>query len=79
MGVSESAVVPGRWGNLFAWPRIRGFGQDGSAAGEKWLFDALYPNSKGRHAGSESIRITDLCNLPVRTCGQWGEGDSSSV
>ncbi|MBZ5497105.1 MAG: radical SAM protein [Acidobacteriia bacterium] len=45
--------------------------------GEKWFFDALYPRSAEGRASrirQVGIRITDLCNLRCRTCGQWGEG-----
>jgi radical SAM protein with 4Fe4S-binding SPASM domain len=45
--------------------------------GEKWFFDALYPRSasgRARRIRQVGIRITDLCNLRCRTCGQWGEG-----
>ena len=44
--------------------------------GEKWFFDTLYPCSARGHARrirQVGIRITDLCNLRCRTCGQWGE------
>jgi len=43
---------------------------------EKWLFNLLFPRARegvGRHIHQVSIRITDLCNLRCRTCGQWGE------
>ncbi len=45
--------------------------------GEKWFFDALYPRSTrglARRIRQVGIRITDICNLRCRTCGQWGEG-----
>lgn len=44
--------------------------------GEKLFFDTLYPCSARGHARrirQVGIRITDLCNLRCRTCGQWGE------
>ena len=43
---------------------------------EKSLFNLLYPGHRNGRAGKirqVSIRITDLCNLRCRTCGQWGE------
>ncbi|MCF8062922.1 MAG: radical SAM protein [Deltaproteobacteria bacterium] len=43
--------------------------------GEKTLFNALHPGRRRGEAGKirqVSIRITDLCNLRCRTCGQWG-------
>ena len=45
--------------------------------GEKWFFNALYPragNGLARRIRQVGMRITDLCNLRCRTCGQWGEG-----
>jgi radical SAM protein with 4Fe4S-binding SPASM domain len=43
---------------------------------EKWLFGAFHRNGTDGRAGKIrqlSFRITDLCNLRCRTCGQWGE------
>lgn len=45
--------------------------------GEKWFFNGLYPRSSNglaRRIRQVGIRVTDLCNLRCRTCGQWGEG-----
>ncbi len=42
---------------------------------EKTLFNVLRPGHADGAAGpirQVSIRITDLCNLRCRTCGQWG-------
>jgi radical SAM protein with 4Fe4S-binding SPASM domain len=44
--------------------------------GEKWLFETLYPksgNGRARRIRQISLRLTDVCNLRCRTCGQWGE------
>ncbi|MCL6620989.1 MAG: radical SAM protein [Syntrophobacterales bacterium] len=43
---------------------------------EKWLFPLFHPRARegvGGRLRQVSIRITDLCNLRCRTCGQWGE------
>ncbi len=43
---------------------------------EKWFFNVLYPRARdgvARKLRQVSLRITDLCNLRCRTCGQWGE------
>lgn len=44
--------------------------------GEKTFFNLLHPSRNDGGAGrirQVSLRITDLCNLRCRTCGQWGE------
>ncbi len=43
---------------------------------EKQFFNLVYPNDnagRARKIRQASFRITDLCNLRCRTCGQWGE------
>ncbi len=43
---------------------------------EKQFFNLLYPSNnhgRARKIRQASFRITDLCNLRCRTCGQWGE------
>lgn len=43
---------------------------------EKWLFPLFHPRAReglGGRIHQVSLRITDLCNLRCRTCGQWGE------
>jgi radical SAM protein with 4Fe4S-binding SPASM domain len=43
---------------------------------EKTFFNLSHPYHRGGEAGKirqVSLRITDLCNLRCRTCGQWGE------
>lgn len=44
---------------------------------EKWLFNVIRPgdaDGNARRIRQVSFRITDLCNLRCRTCGQWGKG-----
>lgn len=44
--------------------------------GEKLFFNLLHPFQGDGRAGrirQVSLRITDVCNLRCRTCGQWGE------
>jgi radical SAM protein with 4Fe4S-binding SPASM domain len=44
--------------------------------GEKTFFNLLHPWHRDGRAGQVrqvGLRITDLCNLRCRTCGQWGE------
>lgn len=43
---------------------------------EKWLFPYFTPrvdDGVANRVHQLSIRITDLCNLRCKTCGQWGE------
>ena len=43
--------------------------------GEKTFYNVMHPRYRSGKAGNirqVSIRITDLCNLRCRTCGQWG-------
>ena len=43
---------------------------------EKQFFNLLHPDFGNGQAGKirqASFRITDICNLRCRTCGQWGE------
>ena len=71
----SSRAMAGNLIRMAAHPWI--LGKMAALQGEKWLFDALYPNSrkgKARRIRQVGIRITDLCNLRCRTCGQWGEG-----
>lgn len=44
---------------------------------EKWLFNLIRPGDEdgnARKIRQVSFRITDLCNLRCKTCGQWGKG-----
>lgn len=43
---------------------------------DKWFFNHLHPavaDGQGGRIRQLSLRITDLCHLRCRTCGQWGE------
>lgn len=71
--------VSGRviWNNLI---RVLGSPWIGSKLllleGEKQFFRAFHPFHRDGRAGKIrqlSLRLTDLCNLRCRTCGQWGE------
>lgn len=73
-GARHSRIPPGLFRRALGAPDLLYYVLQAEAAKHIWApFQKAMDGRRSSHLRQVSLKITDLCNLRCKTCGQWGE------